>query len=354
MKRVFSAATILSAFVAVLFWSCAKDAPDLGKDLARRSFEAWVKKNAPNAVPYKDIYIEFIERGPEGAPQPVRDNTWLSLDYTGVTLDGTVFATRDEDVSKLIGNYKYSTHFTADFTFYESASQQKMCAGMHQAFEEMRQGDSVRVYIPADKAYSSSMTLNSGYQGEASAGYTGMPVIFNMRFKDMVLLDQVQRWEIDSVERYAKQKWGTDYITDTNNFGIFLKITEPNPEGDTITKDSMVWVYYEELFLDEFLCSTNIDSVATARHVFDQTKAEEGAYEARSISPSVYENVDQKALYLAVLYMRKGESADVVVGSYWAYGYEGVADGAPEVQPYHPMLYRITILEKGPESEEEL
>lgn len=356
MKRVFSAAIILSAFVATLFWSCAKDAPDIATGLTRKSFDAWIRKNAPNAVPYRDIYIEFIEKGPSDGPQPIKDNSWLSLDYTGRTLDGVVIATRDEEMAKRIGTFAYSTHFTPDFTFYQKQNT-KLCKGLQTAMEEMRRGDSVRIYIPSDQAYSTSIGVTEGYAGEANANYSNVPVIFNMRLNATILSDQIQKWELDSVERYAKLNWGTDYTRVQDTFGLFVHVTDLKPEGDPIGKDSIVYVYFEERFFDNFLSATNIEDVAIDNYVYDDEQAMEGAYQARPIRPGALESGDthtQKALYLAVLHMRKGEKGIIAASSHWVYGNEGNTTHVPEIQPYHPMLYYIEILEKAPEGEGDL
>lgn len=324
-------------------WSCAREAEGIGNELARQSFEAWVAKYAPAAYasPYKDIYIEYIERGPEDAAKPVPEYSWLTLNYTGKTLDGSVFVTRVDSISRRVGKFAYTTHYCDDFVSYTSTST-KLCDGLRQAFERMRVGDSVRVFIPFDKGYVSSMNVNSGYEGESGVTYTQLPIVFEMRLAAVTTAPFI--WERDSVARYAELQWGDDYSNDT--VGMYMHVVKHNPGGDQLTKDSIAYVYYEEYFMDGFLAATNIDTVAQKWNVYNSTDL--SAYESIPISPASGTNAAvNKVLYIAVPYLRKGEVADIVTVSTWAHGDEGSSSSTPEILPYQPMKYRIYVMEDG-------
>lgn len=350
INRIYLAA-VTAAVMALGAWSCADKAPNITDGLARQSFEAWVAKYAPAAFtnPVRDVYVEYIERGPENGLVPVLDYTWLSLNYTGKTLDGAVFVTRVDSISRRIGQFAYTTHYADDFAEFSTAST-KLCDGLRQALQVMRVGDSVRVYIPQDKGYASSMTMNKGYAGEAGVKYTAVPIVFEMRLASVITSPFI--WERDSAMRYAKQQWGTDFSNDT--VGMYMHISKRNPTGDPITKDSSVYVYFEEYFMDGFLAATNIDTVAKKWKVFDGS--DEGAmhYDPQLILPSSGSNVNSnKVLYIATPFMRKGEVAEVVTVSTWAQGDNGDQNSTPEVLPYQPMRYRIHVLEKWPLDDEE-
>ena len=349
IKRIYLAAAVVVA-VAVGSWSCAEEAPNIGDGLARQSFETWVAKYAPAAYanPYKDIYIEYIERGAEDASVPVLDYTWLTVNYTGKTLDGSVFVTRVDSISRRVGRFAYTTHYCDDFLSFASTST-KLCDGLRQAFERMRVGDSVRVYIPYDKGYAYAMSVNAGYAGEQDVTYTQLPIVFEMRLK--AVTTQPFIWERDSVQRYAELHWaGSDYSHDT--VGMYMRIVKQNPEGDPITADSMVYVYYEEYFMDGFLAATNIDTVARKWNVY--SSGDETAYESLAILPAAGSNATvNKVFYIAAPLMRKGEVAEVVTVSTWAHGDTGDASSTPEILPYQPMRYKIYILENEEEDDTE-
>lgn len=346
-NRVYVAlATILSV---VLIGSCAKESDDIGNRLARESFEAWVAKYAPEAYanPYKDVYIEYIERETGDRAVPVLGYTWLTVDYTGRTLDGDVFVTRIDSISRRVGSFAYTTHFCDDFLEYTSSST-KLCEGLRQALEQMRVGDSVRIYIPSDKAYGSSgMNINSGYEGESGVKYTSLPVVFDMRLRAVTSSPFI--WERDSVTRYVEQRWdGDEYWRDT--VGMYTRILKHNPTGDSIGQDSVVYVFYEEYFMDGFLAATNIDTVAYKWNVYDNSSGE--TYDALAVSPSMASNAStNNALYIALTQMKKGEVAEVVTVSTWAHGDSGDASSTPEILPYQPMRYIIYVLEENSDDE---
>lgn len=348
IKRIYLAAALVAA-VAVGGWSCAEEAPNIGTGLSRQSFEAWVAKYAPAAYanPYKDVYIEYIERGAEDASVPVLDYTWLTVNYTGKTLDGSVFVTRVDSISRRVGKFAYTTHYSDDFLFFTSTST-KLCDGLRQAFERMRVGDSVRVYIPYDKGYASATSVNAGYAGEQGVVYTQLPIVFEMRLK--AVTTQPFIWERDSVRRYAELNWGTDYTNDT--VGMYMRIVKRNPAGDPITADSTVYLYYEEYFMDGFLAATNIDTVARKWNVY--VSGDETAYESLALTPASGVNAAvNKVLFIAAPLMRKGEVAEVVTVSTWAHGDTGDASSTPEILPYQPMRYKIHIMENDDEGDTE-
>ncbi len=80
----------------------------------------------------------------------------------------------------------------------------------------------------------------------------------------------------------------------------------------------------------------------------------ETAYDPLLLQGSAGANAStNKVLYIAVQRMRKGEVAEVVTVSTWAQGDAGSTNVTPEVLPYQPMRYRIRVLEKWPEEEED-
>lgn len=342
MKKNTLLAAVAVLTLIITAWSCAKEAESIAPQLSRESFDAWVRKYAPNAQAYKDIYIEYIERGPEGAARPAEDFSWMTVNYTGKLLSGTVFTTRVDSISRRVGRFSYTTHYVDDFLYFTQNSS-KLCDGMRQAFEAMRTGDSVKIYIPQDKGFSGGMDLNSGYYGEGNVVYAGVPIMFEMRLASVT--NRPGNEESDLVQQYAKRQWGSDFVMDTT--GLYIHIAQRNPAGDTITKDSSVWVYYEQFFMDGFLCKTNVDTMAKKFKVYDDAQLE--IYEPIVILPlSEPQAQTQKVLYLTVPNMRKGEIAEVVTVSTWSFGNNGNSSATPEILPYQPMVYRIHVLEKAP------
>ncbi len=347
IKRLFSAAFVAAMAFTATFWSCAEDGPSNTKQLTGQSFEAWVAKNAPGAVKYGDVYIEFIERGAVDAVRPVIEMSWVSIDYTGRLLDGTVFTTRNEAISKFVGSYALTTHYAPDFVHY-SRRGNKFCPGLIEAFHQMRVGDSARVYIPSSGGFPGGvgMGINAAYQGEQGVSEAGFPMIFEMRLRESILDPETA--EKQQILQYANDTWGRgNYFPDSLDM-VLSRIIKSNPMGDTITRDSGIQVYYEAYFMDGFLARTNWDSVALAHNQYDAELATQGYYQPVGLSLSLLGTggqFDNEVLYIVPLHMRKGETAEAVVTSFLHFGQEGRSDYKPELLPYQPLRYVIHTLD---------
>ncbi len=351
MKRILSSAALL-VVVAVALVSCAEEAPDRGLEISRKSFDAWITKNAPNAQAYGDIYMEYIEHG-RGSASPVLNQSWISFNYTGRTLDGTVFATRSESISKRVGRFIYSTRYSSDFTAFNERNV-KLCKGLHQALPLLHPGDSVRIYIPSDLSYFGGMGINSGYYGEISGvTYNGKPICMDIRLKEVVTDAGI--WERDSVRRYALHHWGQtpdQEIKSPEDFlrvGLFLQKQVAHPDKPAIREDTLVTIYYAQYFMDGFLLETNVDTIAIKRNQVDQSSA----YEEKEVAPWQIDQFPNNKMFAYVLvHMRRGEIADVASASVWTHGVDGKLDNYPEIAPYQPTLTRIWVVEKDENGDE--
>lgn len=348
-KNIIAALSFM--VIAISMYSCAQsdNGEDTVKKLSRKSFDSWISINAPDAEPLKDIYIEYIERGDPAADQPVLGNTYVRIDYTGRTLDGYVFVTRTDSISRLLGKFRYNTHYVPGFTAFRSDNP-KVCPGLRTALDHMRTGDSVRIYIPTDQAYNQGGEFDGAdgaYRGQTFTGasYMSRPVIMEVRLNQVVY--DPYTWEREWVEKYASREWG---LVKADTLGLFMRIIEANPEGDPL-KDSSAMIYFEQYFPDGFLVSTNIDTVAKKHNVFVDN--EEDTYNPIVVSTTVGENYTEQKIYpIVVERMRKGETAEVIVMSLWTYGNEGKPANNPEISPYQPLRYIIKTQDKSVSEDE--
>lgn len=341
--------SIISALLATLIIasSCASENRTYSEDLGRRSFDGWIKQYAPKAQAVGEVYMEYIERSPSGSgATPIYNNSYVRVNYTANTFDKNIFTTRTESVSKLLGRFAYTTHYTSDY-FYFGTGSSKVCAGLKTALENMREGDSVRIYIPLNLGYGTGGEFTGGsgaYTGQLlpSGGavpgpafsYLGRPIIFNMRLSSVSydpFIDE-RMW----VENYAKTKWG---MTKPDTLGLFVRIIKENPSGHPL-KDSAATIYYENYFpSDGFLLSTNIDTVAKKHHRYTGDEQDYVAYTVNNSDGNT--TILNKAYYIAIQKMRKGEIAEVISTSNWAFGATGLPNNVPEILPYQPVRYII-------------
>lgn len=347
--RITSRLAPLIALVLIVT-SCAEKAETDITKYNRESFDGWMAKYAPSATPINEIYMEFVERGAAGNAAPIAEHCYVRLNYTGRTFDQTIFVTRDQATSTLLGRFAYSTHYTDDYAQF-SANNKKFCAGLRFALEQMREGDSARIYIPSNLGYASGSEFPGGqyaYTGQQKPGggtmpgpayaYLMRPTIFDVRLKKVDYDPFVA--ERQRVEDYAKLNWGA---TKPDTLGLFIRIIKENPTGDLL-KDSSAYMYYQQYFPDDnFLIETNVDSVARKHHVY--TTDETASYEPILISSITGDvNVSNKAFFFAKERMRKGETAEVISISNWAYGSVGVVSKTPEILPYQSVKYIVYTL----------
>lgn len=343
MKKI-----LIYIFFASAFFGCAKQV-DLPNDkLFDFTLEKWLLKNDPSALPIgnTNVYIRYVERGPEqDTMYPVYNSPycWLDINYSGYTMNGVSFVTRNTHVKHIAGGWNYLTHWCNDFTTFNQDNP-KMPSGMGIAIAAMRPGDSARIYLPYNMSYSVAFGATSGYLGETT-NYTSMPVYFDIRLKDVTY--DASRYEIDSVNRYASKRWHQT-INDTIAPGIyFRRLNVEDKTKDTITKDSTVAFYYVETFTDGFMIITNSDSVARSYPGrYQEANPSMGLTYKPYVMRPFFSPTAPAAVSHALVNMRKGDSAEVVCISYYAEG-DGFGNQMekPEILPYQPLMFKVYVLD---------
>lgn len=329
---------LTAVLAAVFVASCAEQKYDPTSGFQRESFDAWVKKYDPIAEKKASgIYVRFYNRDANWSelPAPVLNTSWLSINYTGRALSNNVFETRDSALTQLIGTWAITTHFVPDFVLYNQT--QKLCTGMVDALSFMREGDSARIYIPSDLAYSSTMSVNSAYSYTGTT-YINFPIYFDIALKRIV--NDPYTVELQRTKKYA-ESLGFNTIMDSVDKGLYVRIVKSNPQGNEITVDSTVNAWYSSYFFDKKLVATNIDSIARkAGYYSSDTK-----YEVKTLSPANFTATTGTYLVFpkAVLKMRRGESSQVVAASWWGAGMSGDLTGKPQILPYESLVYDIYV-----------
>ncbi len=343
LKRLF-----LCALVSVMALSCAEESIDVTTDFPKESYLKWIENNAPNADSLSnDVFIEFKERAEnwESLAGPILDTSWVRVNYTGRTLNGDVFQTRDSALSKQMGTWAYTTHFVDDYLYYRSGGNM-LCEGLVTALGAMRAGDSARVYIPADMGYGSVMGENDGYIG-TTGSYLGFPVYFDIRLN--VIDNNPYVDEVARLNAWVAENWGMTE-KDTLREGFYIRVLESNPGGDIITKDSTATYNYESYFLDMKPIETTFEELAEEWGYYNSKTA----YDPVTITPSVFEDTisEYRVLPMTVLEMRRGEIAEAAVTSKWA-GQAGDLAAKPQIMPYECQLFKIYLKEIEVEEEDE-
>lgn len=237
------------------------------------SLRAWMDENYPGWESNPDVkrtedgvYIIWMEHSDIAAPADtlVKEGNWVRVDYTGKTLDGNIFYTRDEGVAKIQGTYSRRTHYVDNFIYLYSENS-SLSEGMLDALTNMKVGDMTRVVMPSGM-YRGSMGYNStnvGYNGQW--GVDGnVPVIIDSLTIREVSEDPITL-ENKLVNEYAADRWNLTEA-DTLSKGLYVQLMTPFPvKRDSVVSstktDSVLTCYYKGYFLDGFVFDSNIDSV---------------------------------------------------------------------------------------------
>ena len=257
---------------ALVSFACTHESKTDTDAITRRSFEAWMATHAPQAEPLGDtgLYYEVLAQSEEGSSGKVDvRGKWIDVSYRMSTLEGDIFYNRDEATARLIGNYDDYTHYVPE-RFYIASSWNKssLPKGLYTAFTEIVPGQTWRVYVPADMAFSSSgfdMT-SYGYGGQNALGAHKAIIIDELRITDIT--ENPQQQGDDQIRTLATtprpEGWGK-YPNDTVRQGLYMDVLYRTMAQDTIPVGSQVEIYYKVSFLDGQLIDSNIDSVLTNR-----------------------------------------------------------------------------------------
>lgn len=335
----------ICAMIAIML-SCAKTPDFPSQEIGLISFQRWMEINAPDAQPLDghadgDIYIEYLERGGEMPDSlKIKDGMWFYAKYTGYTLPGTSFVTRDSTTSRIANQWVKTTHWVADFLQYRDNGV-TICPGIQKLLPRLNMGDHVRVYLSTWQAFSAvGFSFNEGYKGETEE-YTEFPCWFD--FKMGKTLSDPAYSQSDSIHRYAKNQWNQT-IADTIFKDVYIRKIIENPTGDSIGQDTTVAVWYSQIFLDKFLITTNSDSIAKVydRYVSGTT------YNYETFKPNSETQEIPQFFLEAVKKMRRGETAEFLIPSYRSkQGNIGDFSSKPQVLSYEPTIYKLQVLTKA-------
>lgn len=270
MKRIIALLAVGTALVAT--FACTHQNAVDADAIKRKSFEAWMAANAPQAKPLGDtgMYYEVLEGSGDASTGKVdvRDK-WIDVSYQMTTLDGDIFYNRDEEIARLIGNHDNYTHYVPERFYIASDSESSSFPkGIYLAFTEVVPGETWRVYMPSDMAFASSgfdMT-EYGYGGQVALDENKAMILDSIRITNIIDDPQLEaNNEIRTLATSPKPEgWGM-IPNDTVRSGMYMDILYRTYAKDTVPVGSRVEVYYKVSFLDGHLIDSNIDSVLVNR-----------------------------------------------------------------------------------------
>lgn len=370
--RIFN--SVLAVCAALLiFVQCAEKGTENYDEREQAVFDHWMQTNHPGLERLDNgMYIEWLRRG---TGDKLAENNYMYVDYRGYDLNGNLFSNRDSVTAVREGTFTRYTHYTDHYAIYNNTAYY-FTRGEYDALALMKQGDSVRIYMPSMLAYGTTNStfietdVHYGYEGwyncttnpknyigstSSMPKMNGRPVVIELALNDIVT-DAPAR-ELSRVKAVGSALGYATSDQDTIRKGLFFRYVD-DPDSDVsgedvdagvITEDSTVYVVYALRFLDDFLVGTN--DAATAYNDWGDFWNTYAPTSFKASSSTLLTNFSalNELIKSDKVKVRYNSRMQIIFISDWGYGYYGDAatSSKPVIYPYTPLKMDIITMPYG-------
>lgn len=331
MNRITSILIFIA--VAIAFASCAKERSDSTYESSNRALQAWLRKYYPDAVMSgRGIYL--LDSIPGTGERLTDTTTYAFLEFTLTDLYGNYIESTDEDINKQIGSFKQAYYFGPK-VFIRKAAQ--TYAGLEDMMDIMRIGGQLRAVIPSWLISTAIYDTAEEYQRQDQGGGH---YIYDIRLVGAT--PDIMQWQNDSLKSYSKKYFNG---IDTTKAGFYYNVVRKGP-GDTIAKDSTVYIRYIGRLLNGHVFDTNIKDTAKRYGIYDSAKKYE-ASEVKMASEAANIKMDGSTTipgFSEALFRIKADEK-IVTFFNSDFGY-GSAGSGMTVPGFAPLRFDIEIVKK--------
>lgn len=252
---------LFMALAVTAFFSCAREKEESTREIQEKVLDAYIQTHCPNATKLSSglTIIDFAE----GAGIKPGDYDGIYVHYSTYDLTGTCQSTTDSVQARMLGTYDPAIYYGPSIFVLDGS----VTKGMTELLKKMNKGATATAIIPpwltvATNVNSSSYT-DKGQQSNVSMIYM---------VKAGVVIDDVDKFQIDSLESYIKKNY-TPKI-DSTAYGYYFRNfvhTEGIPAKDTIESGTTVNVWYVGRLLDGYVFDTNIADTAKKYRIYDSS-----------------------------------------------------------------------------------
>lgn len=338
MKKTTAYAALAAMALAALAAGCAKERKASTNEDAIRYVEAWLDVNHPGDYTEKDgIYI-FDSEEVEGTGNLVNDSNYVRVHYTVRSLDGAISETSRESVARQLGTYASNGYYGPKVIQLSAEAQ---TAGLEAVIKGMKPGGKRTALIPrwmdTSKRYDKVETYRSKSGGEKDLIY---------EIEMVEALNDVIKWQIDSIERYIASHRDVLGDLDSLYYGFYYRKTKDPLDDKKFPDDTTCYINYTGRLLDGTIFDTNIEKTAKDAHIW---KA------GRTYGPSAITwAADSTGIQLGgssvitgfsstLWQMKSREEGIGIFVSSWGYGSSG---SSPSIPGYSPLLFEIEMVAK--------
>lgn len=332
MKR--TTAILISACVAMIVFSCARDAEEQSPITYKRVMTSWVKTHYPERISDTTASGTYILEEIPGTGEKPMDSSFVFVHYTKYYLDGNINSSNREEIARQLMQYNESN-------YYGSAIWQLgkgfIPVGVEEVLKEMRAGGSVKIALPLSASTVDSLKYNLFSEREDDDNY-----LYTLS------LDRIEQ-DITSFGEKTMEAYRDSLFPglEPMKAGFYFKklletVTEEDGnDTDTIADKSSVYVrYVARRLFDNKVFDTNIQDTAKKYGLYVSGKQ----YSPLSItfyrdsSTMASENSMVAGFTYAVNRMKYNEAAATFFDSDHGYGDKGSGTSVPE---YAPLCFTI-------------
>lgn len=325
---------------AALAAGCAKPVQVGLNDANKEFLEAWMSIHYPNVQPTADgIYIVEDRSGTGIALGNPETLPYLFVEYTTRSLDGTVTNTTSRALSQQIGTYEYNNFYGPEVWRRPDYG---VMVGVEKTLSTMKVGGKRTAVIPGwllsgkvfgdpDYCFKKASGTNAIYEIEVVNG-----------------LNDIVKWEVDSLCRYLADKYPSVAAGDSLKFGYYyVRSKEPEKESVSFAKDTTIRINYIGRLLNGTVFDTTIKDTAKFYGIYSAGKTYgpvsmnmKENYAESTFSSGGSKAIDGFSYTLSV--MHPGEAGTALF--YSALGYADSGSGQT-IPGYSPLRFDIEIVE---------
>lgn len=255
---------LFMALAVTVLFSCAKEKEESNREIQETILDAYIQTHCPNAtkLPSGLTIINFEE----GAGIKPGDYDGIYIHYSTYDLGGTCQSTTDSVKARMLGTYDPAIYYGPSIFVLDGT----VTKGMTEILMKMNKGASATAIIPPWLTVASN-TNSSNYTGGNGTGQQSqVSMIYSI--KAGVVIDDVEKYQIDSIESYIKKNF--DQKIDSTAYGYYFRNfvhTSGIPAADTIEASTPVNVWYIGRLLDGYVFDTNIADTAKKYKIYDSS-----------------------------------------------------------------------------------
>ena len=351
--------SILYLSLAVLVLAaCAKTPKKSANESDKLYLESWIQVYHPEATRTSlGAYVLEDIPGTGAAAGSYESNPYIQVNYTVRNLDGSVQGTTDMELAQQLGSYDESAYY-GPVTWTRASH--GLAAGIEESVAAMRVGGRRTVVIPGwllgVDASSGTPIIYDTAQEYLDKVTGGTPRIYEIELTE--LIQDVNKWQCDSVGRYVAHEFPGKSVTDSLKYGIYYFRTAEPSSTAKFKNDTTIYINYIGRRLDGAVFDTSIADTAKFYGIYsasrtygpcavtwygsdktytDITMKTAGATSASSVINGFAFGLDQ---------MHPHEQGSVIFIAGWGYGSKSSGAAIPA---YSPLRFDLEIVDK-PES----